>query len=200
MEQLLHGSGKRAQEAKARSEQEVVLASGLQELLDEDGESSTHGSRAGRRAQEKQEVQAILEEEKIQLAEAMMGGDESELATLTGDPKPEDEILYAMWVCAPWTALSHYKYKVKVVPGPAGKKSKVAAQCASLFTKQAEASSVREAEVIKMIPEEEILHLLPANSRLLLGLLGGPAKGGGPRKKKGGNKRKGANKRNNRNK
>jgi hypothetical protein len=90
--------------------------------------------------------------------------------------------------------------EVKVVPGPAGKKSKVAAQCVSIFSKLAESTAPREAELIKMIPEEEILHLLPPNSRLLLGLMGGPVKGGGPRKKKGGNKRKGANKRNNRNK
>ncbi len=200
MEQLIHGSGKKAMEAKAKAAQQVEIASGLQELLDEDGEKSLHGARAGRKAQEKQEVLAILEEEKIQLAESLMGGDESELATLTGDPKPEDELLYAMYVCAPWTALSHYKYKVKVVPGPAGKKSKVAAQCVSIFSKQAEATNPREAELIKLIPDEEILHLLPPNSRLLLGLMGGPTKGGGAKKKKGGVKRKGANKRNNRNK
>ncbi len=197
MEELLHGSGKKQLAAKAKAEEEVVLASGLQELLEEDetNNSAHHGARAGRRAQEKQEIQAILEEEKIQLAEAQMESDE--LETLTGNPKPDDELLYAMWVCAPWTALQGYKYKVKVVPGPAGKKSKVAAQCVSMFTKQAEATSAREADLIKAIPEEEILHLLPPNSRLLLpGVL---AKGA-PQRKKGGARRKGANKRANRNK
>ena len=202
MELLLHGSGKKQLEAKAKAEQEVEIASGLQELMEEDGsDKQAHGSRAGRRAAEKQEVAAILEEEKIQLAEALMGGDELELGTLTGDPKPDDEILYAMYMCAPWSALGGYKYKVKVVPGPPGKKSKVATQAVTIFTKQAEASHPREADVIKAIPDEEILHLFPPNSRLLLGLMGGPAKGGaGGAKKKGGMKRKGANKRANRGK
>jgi hypothetical protein len=156
-------------------------------------------------------------EEKIQATESVMIGDESELSCLISNPKSDDEILFAMWVCAPWTALHNYKYKVKVVPGPAGKKSKVAAQCCALFAKQAEATP-REAvrakrrrvlkfcrvfmvffkELIKAIPEEEILHLLPANSRLLLpGVLTGK---GNAQRKKGGAKRKGANKRANRNK
>ena len=67
---------------------------------------------------------------------------------------------------------------------------------------QSEGAPPREAELVKSIPEDELLHLLPPNSRLLLGLLGGPSKkSGGQKKKGGGRKRKGgANKRVNRKK
>lgn len=197
--ELLVRGGKKALQKQQEGEKPVQIAEGLKELMEEDAGGEFHGSRAGRRAQEKQEVLAILEEEKIQLADTQMG-EEGELSTLVGNPKPEDEILYAMYVVAPWPALMHYKYKAKVVPGPANKKSKVATQAFSIFLKLAEASSPREAELIKAIPEEEVLHLLPANSRLLLGLMGGPKKGGQMKKKKGGNKRRGAQKRANRNK
>lgn len=39
------------------------------------------------------------------------------LDAFTGRPLPSDEILSAIPVCAPWTALSTYKYKAKIQPG-----------------------------------------------------------------------------------
>ena len=40
------------------------------------------------------------------------------LDTFVGRPLPGDELIAAIPVCAPWTALSTYKYKVKLQPGP----------------------------------------------------------------------------------
>uniref|UniRef100_A0A8C7QZQ3 Ribosome quality control complex subunit NEMF n=1 Tax=Oncorhynchus mykiss TaxID=8022 RepID=A0A8C7QZQ3_ONCMY len=39
------------------------------------------------------------------------------LNSLTGQPHPEDVLLFAVPVCAPYTALSNYKHKVKLTPG-----------------------------------------------------------------------------------
>ena len=44
---------------------------------------------------------------------------QSYLDALTGSPFPEDVLLFAIPMCAPYTALSAFKYKVKLVPGTA---------------------------------------------------------------------------------
>lgn len=36
---------------------------------------------------------------------------------LTGQPHPDDTLLYAIPICAPWNAMQKYKYKVKLLPG-----------------------------------------------------------------------------------
>ena len=41
----------------------------------------------------------------------------SVLDSLTGCPRPEDTLLFAVPVCGPYTALQNYKYKVKLIPG-----------------------------------------------------------------------------------
>uniref|UniRef100_A0A8C8CKF3 Ribosome quality control complex subunit NEMF n=1 Tax=Oncorhynchus tshawytscha TaxID=74940 RepID=A0A8C8CKF3_ONCTS len=45
------------------------------------------------------------------------GEAEKLLNSLTGQPHPEDVLLFAVPVCAPYTALSNYKHKVKLTPG-----------------------------------------------------------------------------------
>ena len=39
------------------------------------------------------------------------------LDTLTGSTLPEDNLLFAVPVCAPYISLQKYKYKVKLIPG-----------------------------------------------------------------------------------
>ncbi len=41
----------------------------------------------------------------------------SVLDALTGIPRQEDLLLFAVPVCGPYAALQAYKYKVKVTPG-----------------------------------------------------------------------------------
>ncbi|XP_063803618.1 ribosome quality control complex subunit NEMF isoform X2 [Pseudophryne corroboree] len=47
------------------------------------------------------------------------GSEEAEnlLDSLTGQPDPEDVLLFSVPVCAPYTAMTNYKYKVKLTPG-----------------------------------------------------------------------------------
>jgi predicted ribosome quality control (RQC) complex YloA/Tae2 family protein len=51
--------------------------------------------------------------------------DLSVLATLTGKPRATDDIIFALPVFAPWTALASFKYKTKLQPGSV-KKGKAA--------------------------------------------------------------------------
>ncbi len=41
----------------------------------------------------------------------------SVLDTLTGLPRPDDVLLFAVPVCAPYSTLQSYKLKVKLIPG-----------------------------------------------------------------------------------
>ena len=45
------------------------------------------------------------------------------LDALTGAPLPEDVLIFAIPVCAPYSAMSAFKYRVKLVPGT-GKRGK----------------------------------------------------------------------------
>lgn len=74
------------------------------------------------------ENETLNEAEKIAMEEddiKEIGEDEKEKLTdvdyLTGIPLPNDILLYAVPVCAPYAALQSYKYRVKIIPGTAKK-------------------------------------------------------------------------------
>lgn len=197
MERLLHEPSKRKVEEPqlgryTNAKADAVMAEGLAELLQADKEAQdTSATRAQRRAAEKQEVAAIVAEEQIDDAPLREGDDE--LRTLTGQPHADDAFQYAMLVCAPWTALGAFKYKLKVVPGAAaGKKSRVANEALQLFLKHPEATE-RELELLKALSVDEAAALLPPSARLVLPGALSKKKATGVKHK--GGKRRGANKR-----
>lgn len=57
---------------------------------------------------EEDDIHEIGEEEKEKLNDADY---------LTGNPLPNDVLLYAVPVCAPYNAVQSYKYRVKIIPG-----------------------------------------------------------------------------------
>lgn len=61
-----------------------------------------------------EEIRKILEEENVALAD---DASLTEIDSLTGQPHPEDILLYAVPVCAPYQALQAFKFKVKLMPG-----------------------------------------------------------------------------------
>ena len=63
-------------------------------------------------AMEEDDIHEIGEEEKGKL---------TDVDYLTGNPLPNDILLYAVPVCGPYSALQSYKYRVKIVPGTAKK-------------------------------------------------------------------------------
>uniref|UniRef100_A0A8C4QD93 Nuclear export mediator factor n=1 Tax=Eptatretus burgeri TaxID=7764 RepID=A0A8C4QD93_EPTBU len=55
-------------------------------------------------------------EDPEQEAQGVQDGEDL-LASLTGQPHVDDLLMFSIPVCAPYTALSNYKYKVKLTPG-----------------------------------------------------------------------------------
>ncbi|EFJ40300.1 hypothetical protein VOLCADRAFT_48102, partial [Volvox carteri f. nagariensis] len=82
----------------------------------------------------------------------------SVLDSLTGIPRPEDVLLFAVPVCGPYNAIQSYKYKVKVTPGTV-KKGKAARQALELLTRGSEVPP-REREVLRALPEMEAITAL----------------------------------------
>lgn len=57
---------------------------------------------------EEDDIHEIGEEEKEKL---------NDVDYLTGNPLPNDVLLYAVPMCGPYNALQSYKYRVKIIPG-----------------------------------------------------------------------------------
>ncbi|PRP86190.1 nuclear export mediator factor Nemf-like [Planoprotostelium fungivorum] len=128
-------------------------------------ETSTEGKEGKNRAEERRErrrqkeeeqkeIDAILEEESVQ----ELGDEEkdklSEIDSLTSSPLADDVLLFAIPVCAPYSAMSNYKYKVKLQPGNV-KRGKAGKTAVSVFSHMAGGTSL-EKDLIKYVPETEI--------------------------------------------
>ena len=70
--------------------------------------SAINTSQADRVAMEEDDIHEIGEEEKEKLID---------VDYLTGNPLPNDILLYAVPVCGPYNAVQSYKYRVKIIPG-----------------------------------------------------------------------------------
>jgi hypothetical protein len=86
--------------------------------------------------------------------EADEHADLSCLPSLIGDPVPADEILAAIPVCAPWSAVSPYKYRVKLQPGPI-KKGKAVREVVSKWIADGTAKEKQSAKDKGKKPVEE---------------------------------------------
>ncbi|KAK5115462.1 hypothetical protein LTR62_001121 [Meristemomyces frigidus] len=166
-------------------------------------------ARARRRAQHQKEQKAGLEAEEIRrlnLEEGVEDLDEEESAQLTqldslvSTPMVGDEILECIPVCAPWTALAKYKFKVKMQPGQL-KKGKAVREILGRWGKDAsnkkfvdERSSdgekiwPREGELLKGLKEVEVVGVVPVKSvRIAMGAPGeGKGKSSSGKAKRGG--------------
>lgn len=199
--------GSKAGEEKRAAEAEDKAAS----------KETAEEARSRRRAQhEKVQKQGLEAEEirRLNIEEGVEDLDEAESATLTqldalvGTPLPGDEILEAIPICAPWSALSKYKYKVKMQPGQL-KKGKAVREVLGRWVKDgSDAKKVdqqsqdveriwpREAELIKGWKEAEVVGIIPVKSVRLMMAGGGAEKGkGGKGAGKGGRGGKGGKRR-----
>lgn len=100
--------------------------------------------------EEREEKEKKVKEEEDE--EKDEGEDNDLLSTLTQKPTAEDTLLFVIPVVAPYSALSSYKYKVKVTPGP-GKRGKAAKSAIELFTRSKESS--RECQLIKSLASDD---------------------------------------------
>lgn len=74
--------------------------------------SASNTSLEDRVAMDEDDINEIGEEEKEKL---------NDVDYLTGNPLPNDILLYAVPVCGPYNAVQSYKYRVKIIPGPVKK-------------------------------------------------------------------------------
>ncbi|KAI8380498.1 fibronectin-binding protein A N-terminus-domain-containing protein [Choanephora cucurbitarum] len=126
-------------------------------------------------------IRQMLKEENITMLEADEVANLSVLDSLTPNPLPEDIIHFAIPVCAPYTAIQKYKYKVKLTPGTL-KRGKAIKQAQSVFFNMSEASA-REKELIKSVPEMEGINAMMSKVKVSAPNLEAS------KRKKGGNRR-----------
>ena len=173
---------------------------------------SAEEARARRRAQHEKAQKEGLEAEKMRqlsLEEGLQELDEEEAAQMAlldafvGTPLPGDEILEAIPVCAPWTAMAKYKYKVKLQPGQQ-KKGKAIREILTVWNKAGgdkrnvdssaqdkEMIWPREAELVRGLKEVEVVGIVPVKTMRVM-MSGGSAAAAD--KGKGGAKGRGAKK------
>uniref|UniRef100_A0A8C5ATJ5 Nuclear export mediator factor n=1 Tax=Gadus morhua TaxID=8049 RepID=A0A8C5ATJ5_GADMO len=89
---------------------------------------------------------------------------ENLLTSLTGQPHAEDVLLFAVPVCAPYTALSNYKYVVKLTPG-AQKKGKAARTAVLSFMKAREVT-VREKDLFRSVKDTDLSRNMPGKVKV----------------------------------
>lgn len=189
-----------ATEAKANREREAQFQKERRKAQHE------RAAEAERKRQAAFEEGADDYDEETAAAEA---ADLSWIPALIGTPHPDDEILAAIPVCAPWAALGRYKYRVKIQPGSVkkgkavkeihgkwvaetttGKVKKEHAEEAGIDRAVAENLRAREGELIKAWKDTEIINTVPVGKvRVMIpggGDTKGKAKGGGGGGGKGG--------------
>lgn len=96
--------------------------------------------------------------------EIVVAADVDMLDSLTGIPLPEDELLFAIPVVAPYSTLLNYKFKVKLTPGT-GKRGKAAKTAIDIFLKD-RATTPREKDLIKSVKDENLARNLPGKVKL----------------------------------
>ncbi|XP_072222266.1 ribosome quality control complex subunit NEMF [Leuresthes tenuis] len=109
---------------------------------------------------------AEQEEKEDEVDQDNPGAEEAEtlLTSLSGQPHPEDVLLFAVPVCAPYTALSNYKHKVKLTPG-SQKKGKAARTAVLSFMKAKEASS-REKDLFRSVKDADLSRNMPGKVKV----------------------------------
>ncbi|XP_007565565.1 ribosome quality control complex subunit NEMF isoform X1 [Poecilia formosa] len=112
---------------------------------------------AGEQQQEEKEDEADQDNAGAEEAENL-------LTSLSGQPHPDDVLLFAVPVCAPYTALSNYKHKVKLTPG-SQKKGKAARTAVLSFIKAKDASA-REKDLFRSVKDADLSRNMPGKVKV----------------------------------
>ena len=139
------------------------------------GDGKQRKSKAEKQA-EKEAWQEILAEDGIVENDADEDSgavdDTAELAKLTGKPTTQDVILHAIPVCAPYSVISQYKYRVKLTPGST-KRGKASKQAVEMFMhneggkkKQLDEGTKRDQALIKLVNENEWVQSMIGDVRI----------------------------------
>ncbi|KAG8228130.1 hypothetical protein J437_LFUL000132 [Ladona fulva] len=96
--------------------------------------------------------------------EGPTGGETDVLFTLTGQPVPEDELLFAIPTVAPYNALANYKFKVKLTPGT-GKRGKAAKTALNMFMRE-KTTTPRERDLLRSVKDQDIARNIPGKVKV----------------------------------
>ncbi|XP_069493509.1 ribosome quality control complex subunit NEMF isoform X2 [Ambystoma mexicanum] len=117
-----------------------------------------------------QEVQELTlddqQEDKEEQEQEQQGTEDVEnlLDSLTGQPHTEDLLLFSVPVCAPYTAMTNYKYKVKLTPGTQ-KKGKAAKTALNSFMHSKE-TSTREKDLLRSVKDTDLSRNMPGKVKV----------------------------------
>ncbi|EHA25256.1 hypothetical protein ASPNIDRAFT_49657 [Aspergillus niger ATCC 1015] len=197
---LLGAKSAKAEKAAAEAEAKAKRQKEAEEAKKRRRAQHERAAEAERKRQALFEGGADDYDEETAAAEA---ADMEWIPALVGTPHPDDEILAAIPVCAPWAALGRYKYRIKLQPGTVkkgkavkeiigrwvaetttGKVKKEHAEDAGIDRATAEKLRAREGDLIKMWKDTEVINSVPVGK---VRIMTGPAPGGGDKGKgKGG--------------
>lgn len=107
--------------------------------------------------EERRETMRLLQEEGLEELASLEKETLETLGMLTAVPEPTDTVQYALPVCAPYGAVTNYRYKVKLMPGTT-KRGKAYRSAMMLFQKQAEkdlSQFKQERDAIRLSPESD---------------------------------------------
>ncbi|XP_076044571.1 nuclear export mediator factor NEMF homolog Clbn [Oratosquilla oratoria] len=111
---------------------------------------------------EKARAQKIDDDDEDEVGQVL--DDLSILDTLTANPVTEDELLYAIPVCAPYPTMTNYKFKVKMTPGT-GKKGKACKTAMAHFLTDKSCSG-REKDLFKSVKDQDLARNLPGKVKV----------------------------------
>ncbi|RUS85379.1 hypothetical protein EGW08_006864 [Elysia chlorotica] len=140
--------------------EEIKLAENIQELEIRDDEQKVDPAQPSAPHKKDEDVESDGEKED----ETNVASDEKVLNSLTGIPLPEDEILYAIPVCAPYSTLLNYKYKVKLMPGST-KKGKAVKTALNMFVHE-KTATIREKDLLKIQKDVDLSRNVPGKVKV----------------------------------
>ena len=136
-----------------------------QEVVGEDGGKSSDEEEEADEEEEKKEIEQLMKEEDINVVPEDV--DLAEIDKLTGIPKSNDIVLALVPMCAPYSAIQTYKYKVKLQAGTL-KRGKAQKLIKNLFAQQAaKTATPNESMMVRNIPDPEMTNTLINNVRVL---------------------------------
>lgn len=110
----------------------------------------------------KQEAQNDSDDEKQE--EDLKPDDVMMLDSLTGCPVAEDELLYAIPVCAPYSTMLNYKFKVKLMPGST-KRGKAAKLALNMFAHE-KSTTPRERDLVRILKDADTSRNIPGKVKV----------------------------------
>ena len=131
------------------------------------GEPTGESSRAAKKRAELEMKELLAAEGVVEVEDDGAGQAGSyvvELNKLTGLPRPDDTLLFAVPICAPYAAVKNYKYKVKLTPG-VGKKGRTGKQAVELFARSKDCVGW-ERDLVKMLDDAEVINAIIGDAKI----------------------------------